>query len=245
MKLITTCRRYRQPCRTSQDRGIRKESHSVDTSDDKRGVAVVTPVRKGTSTKMTRIHRLGFALIELLTVVTIIAVIVTLLLPAVQAARETARRVRCANDLKQIGLALHSIHDAHRRFPTSLTFDELRTGSRWWNWNVMLLPYLGENNLFGRFDLTIDGLFHPNAGINDAVYRSGIGCVSMPFRFNKRWCVRTHSPTPQAGNDQLSWLPGRYPQPDNGVFPERNERVSMAGIRDGASNTLMAGEQPV
>jgi len=85
----------------------------------------------------------GFTLIELLVVIAIISVLVGLLLPAVQKARESASRIKCANNLKQIGLAMHNYHDAHKRLPPSrLSIGE----SPSWAWEI--LPQLEHENLY-------------------------------------------------------------------------------------------------
>lgn len=103
----------------------------------------------------------GFTLVELLVVIAIIGVLIAMLLPAVQAARESARRMQCSNNLKQIGLALHSHHDVHKRFPPGYQSYATSNGSgpasanidpqTWdaapgWGWAAHLLPHLEQSN---------------------------------------------------------------------------------------------------
>lgn len=98
-------------------------------------------------------HRSGFTLIELLVVIAIISLLVSLLLPAVQMAREAARRTQCKNNLKQIGLAIHNYHDAYRRFPISFAVDYDTPGGEW-SVQARILPFIEQGNLYANADLT-------------------------------------------------------------------------------------------
>ncbi|MCA9134000.1 MAG: DUF1559 domain-containing protein, partial [Planctomycetales bacterium] len=105
----------------------------------------------------------GFTLVELLVVIAIIGVLVGLLLPAVQAAREAARRMQCSNNLKQQGLALHNYHDAFRSFPIGVSYSlnsvvavrhEYCAGST--NWRLSILPFLEQSNAFNAVSFSSD-----------------------------------------------------------------------------------------
>lgn len=106
-------------------------------------------------------RRRGFTLVELLVVIAIIGILVALLLPAVQAARESARRTQCTNHLKQLVLAAHNHHDSLKRFPPGGAMDQppfgtdlaTGSGSRWGSsWMVYLLPYYEQQNLFEKWE---------------------------------------------------------------------------------------------
>lgn len=102
-----------------------------------------------------RASKRAFTLIELLVVTAVIAVLVALLVPAVQQAREAARRTQCRNNLKQLGLALHHYHDAHRVFPPGFISQQGWLGAsnrNQFGWGVMVLPYLEQTNLYSRFN---------------------------------------------------------------------------------------------
>src|ERR1700754_4477760 len=112
--------------------------------------------------------RKGFTLVELLVVIAIIGILVALLLPAVQQARESARRSQCQNNLKQLGIALHNYLETHRHFPPSSTNDVEQGG---WitdplsrhlhSWVTLTLPYVDGGNLYSTVDFNVSSL-HAN-----------------------------------------------------------------------------------
>ncbi|MFN7292459.1 MAG: DUF1559 domain-containing protein, partial [Pirellula sp.] len=102
--------------------------------------------------------KVGFTLVELLVVIAIIGVLVGLLLPAVQAAREAARRMQCANNEKQIGLAVLNYDSAHRRFPLTVTGNGTTNaprGSGFYSWLAMILPQMDQNPLYEQIDFRV------------------------------------------------------------------------------------------
>jgi prepilin-type N-terminal cleavage/methylation domain-containing protein/prepilin-type processing-associated H-X9-DG protein len=100
----------------------------------------------------------GVTLLELLVVFAVIGILVALLLPAVQQARESARRIVCRNHLRQIGLAMHNYHETHQVLPVQTSYGPPWGNRHHWGWIPRILPYLGEGNRANRFDFHRDGL---------------------------------------------------------------------------------------
>src|SRR4051794_1539179 len=98
------------------------------------------------SSRITR--RRGFTLLELLVVIAIIGILIALLLPAVQKVRESANRIQCGNNLKQIVLAAHHYHDGHKHLAPGIGYTPLATDSVWGHNLFHLLPYLEQSNLY-------------------------------------------------------------------------------------------------
>jgi prepilin-type N-terminal cleavage/methylation domain-containing protein/prepilin-type processing-associated H-X9-DG protein len=200
----------------------------------------------------------GLSLIELLVVIAIIGLLIALLLPAVQAARESARRTSCLNNLKQLALALHNYHDVNKKFPTGvrlpINVSDTPTGGT--NLLVELLSYFEQENLHDKWDY--DDNRNNVAGGPNATQAQVIHvllCPSDPLpqpvsqyaESNFPWSWGFYGLASYGGNGgRRSALAGGLPDlprmARDGVF-FIGSSVRMADITDGAGNTLLFGER--
>ena len=186
--------------------------------------------------------RPGFTLLELLVVIAIIAVLVGLLLPAVQKVRDAAARIQCQNNLKQIGLALHGYHDAHGSFPPGLSDDDGVTPQPYLSWNARLLPLLGQEPLWREVESAFAqdrDFLHVPPHVHRATVVPAFACPADP---------RTSRPSTRFGNVRVAFtaylgVAGRDSDVLDGVL-YLDSQVRIADIADGTSNTLAVGERP-
>ena len=198
-----------------------------------------------------RIRR-AFTLVELLVVIAIIGVLVALLLPAVQAARESARRMHCQNNLKQVGLACHNFHDAHKVFPLG-TIDRIGgdSGGDRRHWLFFVLPFTEESAIYDRYMAWLEaGGTSPWWNAPDRLRVITLYCCpsdanspktltnedigpgsSQGFHSNYVGCAASTSFNPN----------GSFGDTLDGVFRYKHS-TTIARIRDGTSHTLLTSE---
>ncbi len=184
-------------------------------------------------------RRAAFTLVELLVVMAIIGIMVALLLPAVQAAREAARRAECHNNLKQIGLAMHNYHGSHNVFPPGRLVSPVDGQGRCFSAYAHLLPLLEANTLFAqiRFDA------NPEDPVNAAALNQTIPFFLCPSDQHRKLQgeAAVHNYPLNTGTTYPVSLRNPYGTPVTGVFFE-NSRVGLADITDGSSQTVCIGE---
>jgi len=191
----------------------------------------------------------GFTLVELLVVIAIIGVLVALLLPAVQAAREAARRMSCASNLKNIGLAMQNYHDVSLAFPigiTNPTPNVTTVVNSQWTWPTRLLPFLEQGGLYQQLNVGIGTVPLPTDPASPLR-----NLVMMPIKI---YMCPSDAANAKPFNDFLSGYPKlNYPagkpmvmwrdiEQDSGLA---NRSTRMVDVTDGTSNTFMCGERAV
>ncbi|WDI43762.1 DUF1559 domain-containing protein [Bremerella sp. P1] len=218
---------------------------------------------------MRRLKDSGFTLVELLVVIAIIGVLIALLLPAVQQAREAARRMQCTNNEKQLGLALHNFHDTFGEFPACYGFNDHANSGSWkkaWGWGARLLAFLEQQNL------------HDTLGISTREFEQAMsGGDSSSWPVDQVAAMRTpiegficpSDPAPDVINTTADFLHSNGPDdkkpaisnyvsvmgyyyanwyggnsvPDVHGFGNPQRGIRMADIIDGTSNTFAVGER--
>jgi prepilin-type N-terminal cleavage/methylation domain-containing protein/prepilin-type processing-associated H-X9-DG protein len=217
----------------------------------------------------------GFTLVELLVVIAIIGILVALLLPAVQAARESARRTQCVNNLKQLGLAVHNYHDTFKKLPEGVSpwAEGARpaTNLTGQGWILTMLPQLEQQPLFNQFApyltssmLSGGGIAHPNCAAAMQTRLPVLECPSDDTRERIRtdqyqWTgiqVATTSYKGCIGDTRMGGAASIHPgtEPDchntngcNGTFYRNayQDGLNLAKMTDGTSNTFLIGEDVV
>ena len=201
--------------------------------------------------------RAGFTLVELLVVIAIIGILIALLLPAVQAAREAARRSQCSNNLKQIGLAMHNYHDTQKKFPPGNMHFLASGDNQEWGWSVFLMPFLEQRPLYDRLAPNRRRLLDVLNDANDRyLVQEVVAVYHCPSDRTNPLCdnteVRRHyngtaKMPPNFFGATLSY-PGNAGVWDvdvlknNGIF-YMNSSVRFRDIIDGTSHTIAVGER--
>jgi prepilin-type N-terminal cleavage/methylation domain-containing protein/prepilin-type processing-associated H-X9-DG protein len=213
-------------------------------------------------------RRKGFTLIELLVVIAIIAVLVGLLLPAVQKVRAAAYRMQCQNNLKQIGIALHAFHGSYNRFPSGLQVpvggglpgslfpsecpkcDQPPGPGLFGNWLLFILPYMEQDSLYKNIEARSFGFT-----VDYTAYTQGPTSLGASI-IRPYICPADHVPENPVqytvsffGVNSYFGNAGSYAGPVSKAPPSRdgvlfhNSSVNLTGIPDGTSNTFLAGER--
>src|SRR5262245_33884999 len=197
-------------------------------------------------------RRAGFTLIELLVVIAIIAILIALLVPAVQKVREAAARTQCQNNLKQIALALHNSHDNYKVLPAGCVMST----TNFLSFHVHILPFIDQTPLFAKFDMNSKYDSATNAALGlilPPAYQCPLGLQKItqypaPMELDGAFTTHYYGVGGPIGNNPVTGAAYSFLTTDQGNTATQGvlgmgSKVKMVQITDGTSNTLMLGEQ--
>jgi len=182
-------------------------------------------------------RRYGFTLVELLVVIAIIGVLVALLLPAVQAAREAARRSQCTTNMKNVALAVLNFHDAKQHFPPpvsmpDMNFEPLYPTRLFGNWAIDVLPYLEQQGLFQRFQ--ISGTVRLSDAVNAEPRATPLAVMRCPTDAG-----RTENFAGTHAQEGTNWARGNYGLNAFQFWPNAGLNKQAAGLADGPLTSMI------
>jgi len=184
----------------------------------------------------------AFTLVELLVVIGILATLIGLLLPAVQRIREAAARLKCQNNLRQLGLALHHYHDARSALPPGIT--SIRPGEPFprMSWTARLLPYVEQDGMWRQAEQAYRLDLVPSHNPPHTGFATPMAVYSCPLDPRMSEAQPTHQGRVAALTSYVGNLGLDYRGTEGVLF--RDSRVQLTDIRDGTSHTIAVGERP-
>jgi len=191
--------------------------------------------------RIAKYSRHGFTLIELLVVIAIIAILIGLLLPAVQKVRDAAARTQCQNNLHNVAIACHSFHDSRGYFPLAIENYTYRQAHWYWSWMAQIMPYVEQGPLYDLADTWDRSNGYPYQWVTANV------ALRTPMKI---WQCQADPRQPRVydfGSYAVTFtgllgVIGTTWGANDGMIT--NKKVLMTQVRDGTSNTLMVGERP-